>query len=282
MKTKNARRGFSTTGADQTPERNSINMNTTKTTDIHPGIAPILEGLETLPEKHYFHVEPGDFGFEEHGTEWIRPLSDFAGSRTWDQLQDDIEDLQPHFFGRWFRLDGSGIPNSERSPEWMAAEWPSIGDTEKQTQHAVALSVGGFLWISDGIWYPVGETTVGDEPAFVFVQREELARRRDAEREAAQQAFRARHAVAIVAVRPSWAEDLDVFGVETSEPELSFTRRVGRVEVSQLARLVDGVCVLSSEGPSIFVTDAEALTVEQARETADALRTIADLVGEVR
>ncbi len=252
------------------------------TAEVHPGIAPILEGLRALPDKHYFLLEAGDFGFEEHGVEWIRPLSDFAGSRTWDQLQDDIEDLHPHFFGRWFRLDGSVIPKSERSPEWMATEWSSIGDTEKQTQHAVALSAGGFLWISDGVWYPTGETFLGDEPAFVFVQRDELQQRRDAEREAAQQAFRARHAAAIVAVRPSWAEDLDVFGVEIDEPELSFTRRVGRVEVSQLARLVDGVCVLSSEGPSIFVTDVEALTVEQARETADALRTIADLVGEVQ
>lgn len=281
--TKNARHGGETvTGEDQTPERNSIKMNTTKTTNIHPGIAPILEGLRALPEDHSFFLDPGDFGFEDHGVEWVRPLSDFAGSRTWDQLQDDIEDLQPHFFGRWYRLDGSMIPRSERSAEWMAAEWSSIGDTEKQAQHAVASSAGGFLWISDGVWYPVSETTVGDEPAFVFVQREELQRRRDAAREVAREAFRSAHAAAILAVRPAWAEDLDVFEIDTDRPELVFRRRVGRVDVSQVAHVIDGVCVLSSEGPSIYVADAENLTVEHARETADALRAIADAVEVVQ
>ncbi|MFT4282518.1 hypothetical protein [Microbacterium sp.] len=255
-------------------------MNTTNTTDIHPGIAAILSDLEALPDGHYLTVSEGDFGYEPAANEgtWVRPASDFT-SISADELRADIEAGREHVFGRWFRMDGTVVPKSERPEEWMDAEWPSIHSAVQVTVNAVDVSAGGYLWVSFGVWIPVAETVVDGEPAFEFVTIEERVRRVMVARDEEEQSFLDEHADAIEAVRPWWADE---FYGDRDDEVIGFSAQERDAVIAQNFRLVDGALVATgrpSIGVSVDVTD---LSVESAMQVANDLLRAAAILKQAR
>lgn len=257
--------------------------NDTATTDIHPGIAEIIASLDALPEGSFLRLEQGDFGFEPRALQarWTRPVSDFAGSCTLEDLRADIDAGNYHWFGQWYRLDGSPIPKAERPEAWMKAEFDPLSRSVKNTVHAAALSPSGHLFVSHGPWFCDEETILAREPAFTFVSWAEDLRRDRAAAAAADAAYLELHAAALAEARPAWTESVSVlFAVHNEEQcNVLFSRTVGGVFIDQIVS-PDGEAFVPYGKPTLTIAAGEDLTATEARSLSmDLLSAVALLEG---
>lgn len=254
-----------------------ITMHTTAPAPIHPGIDQLFDELNSLPEGHFLRVEPGDFGYVDRGDEWTRPIADLRIDL--ESMRGDLADRQPHWFGRWYRPDGTLIPLEERSAAWETTEIPDPVPASAREPMAITRTAHDLLFISDGVWYPVAETQVDGQPAFVFRTSKRCMQDDLAEARAQERAFLEENAATINVVRPGWATDVEPI-LDSVEPTLRFEAQFGTVEAVKYVYLQSGEIVDEGDDQMIYVIDESGMTAATARTVAaDLLRAAAAVEG---
>ncbi|MFC7927688.1 hypothetical protein [Microbacterium laevaniformans] len=247
-------------------------MNHTPTIAVHAGIAELFEQMNELPEGQFLILQPSDFGYEDHGPEWNRRISDLSVDA--DQIRADAAEGRTSLFVVWYNPDGTLVPRELRDADWMKAEFHTIPRPLRCRRNAAYRTDGGYLYVSLGLWWPVAETTIDGEEACTFITDEEMFCRWVAKKNAVNAEYLERHAAKIRARRPAWATKVAVHGAESDEPEICYTATFGSAHVLLIE---DGE---STDVPTITIETEgpEELTAETARQLAADLAAAADAI----
>lgn len=208
--------------------------------------------------------------FRDESEPWIRPLGELRSSV--EQLRGDAIAGYQHWFADWYDAAGTLIPLAERPERWFDAELEGADVRALQAvPNSLWRSTSGNLFVSRGTWVPVEETTLGGEPAFVFISMHR-ALQIEREAEAARDAAVLDEHPEIRAQMPSWAEDVELMNFDEGSVDFAYVKSYPNGSIGLYGRVMDG---------SVTVDGAPEVRIEAEGATVD-LAAVADMVADMQ